>query len=75
MDSIPSVAFARAQWWPRAGGTCAQKPHTMSAIDVSSSRVLLNKFRNTNNWGIQVNGLRGDPGPIFVLKFDIISKS
>lgn len=28
-----------------------------------------------NNWGIQVNGLRGDPGPIFVLKFDIISKS
>lgn len=75
MDSIPSVAFARAQWWPRAGGACAQKPHTMSAIDVSSSRVLLNKFRNTNNWGIQVNGLRGDPGPIFVLKFDIISKS
>lgn len=74
MDSIPGAAFTRAQWWPRAGGACAQKPH-MSAIDVSSSRVLLNKFRNTNNWGIQVNGLRGDPGPIFVLKFDIISKS
>lgn len=40
--TLPSVAFARVQWWSRAGGACAQKPHTMSAIDISSSRVLLN---------------------------------
>lgn len=31
-------------------------------------------LKNINNWRIHVNGLLGDLGPIFVLKFDNISK-